>query len=576
MPIFLLLNQVTSKLRGAVRSLNAWERLVEIEGTLVSRARGAFIVRWFGPGVPISGSHLKIAIVNLDALAERYRQVQREAQQARRGPNLLDPMAGLAGTLMGTLLSPFNSMVLMATVAERVPRWYTGLGAMFNTLLVGTLGLVAGVIVGLALGAGGALAGPWLVNQSSTVHIYNLLGALAEMAGPMDSFWDQLSGPRGGIRNVVLGAVLGFLDKVAQLVPFVLALAAIVFSRTTGLISRLADQLPHMAGLGRAVMALFLAGWESIQTAFARLGTGPDSLWFRPLMGFLRYLNEALPLLGKRVSKTFRDVEGYFLEVKDAFTSFASRQLDSLTAELESTLNLPFLSVVVNAGAAFDRLKRAIFEALDMDPDEPGIASEIAEFVLGPAPSFPGLPSAEEIERSLSRPIFPEDPFTLLFDGIRQDTRLGTHHLRDLIGRNAPGNPLGLSPEGLAAFDRMSRPFSVFGADLARLRRQAQLTPAEATAIRQQRDLLFEAASRVLPPSVAQFVPQLESLLQTLDRNLHRPPVRDLPSSDRLQPVVVRLRVRGRDANEVQVRQWVEQYLRPALQAQSYLAPAES
>ena len=99
MPMALLLQKQFKVFNKGARSLTPWIELVRLEGLLIARARSAFLVHWFGSGVPLQGLYLRIAIHNLDELRERYREVTAQVRPRSSGPNLTEPLAGLAGTI---------------------------------------------------------------------------------------------------------------------------------------------------------------------------------------------------------------------------------------------------------------------------------------------------------------------------------------------------------------------------------------------------------------------------------------------------------------------------------------------
>ena len=118
MPLALLLEETFAAFKKGAEKLSPWNRLVLAEGLLVDRARGAFITRWFGTGVPLYGLSVRIAMVNVEALRRRYEAARAATPGAGGGLNLTEPLAGLAGQLGGLLLSP-SGAILVVTVLAR-------------------------------------------------------------------------------------------------------------------------------------------------------------------------------------------------------------------------------------------------------------------------------------------------------------------------------------------------------------------------------------------------------------------------------------------------------------------------
>ena len=143
MPLALPLQSVAHTLRRGIQGapgalgLSAWVDLVRTEEVLIGRARGAFLVRWFGTRFPMRGGHLRGVILNLDALRERFLAVQRAQAPQTPGLNLQEPVAGLAGIAAGLFLSPAGFALFMAYVLRSLPGW-----------LAVPLSLIAGILIG--------------------------------------------------------------------------------------------------------------------------------------------------------------------------------------------------------------------------------------------------------------------------------------------------------------------------------------------------------------------------------------------------------------------------------------------
>src|SRR4028119_483231 len=181
MPLALLLQELREKFRRGAKEggfhLNDWDRLVELEALLVARAQSAFLIQWVGSHLPLHGFHVRVASENLDALRARYHQITSSTVQAREGPNLTEPLAGMVGTLFGSLSTPITSLLLYQNIQRYMPTWYTGLAAALNAITYGLLGSFIGL---LAAPAPIAFL-PAAFTSGDTVLVYNLLGAVAQM-----------------------------------------------------------------------------------------------------------------------------------------------------------------------------------------------------------------------------------------------------------------------------------------------------------------------------------------------------------------------------------------------------------
>jgi hypothetical protein len=245
MPISLMLQQMRTKLFGRLKKLNKWSELIDLEELLLDRLRGAFLTHWFGQGLQVRQLALTVAIGNIDELQRRYEMVRQAQSQPAEGLNLTEPLAGMAGMLVGTILSPAG--LTLAAIAAGLS--YSG--NAFVGILAGIGGLILSLItapLGLAIGVGGGLLGfPLAIAAGSSEQItgvHRLLGSVAELLDAGITFINQLLGPRSGVANPLVRAVLELLDKVAELVPFLIALVAILIARGGGILRPLAQQIP--------------------------------------------------------------------------------------------------------------------------------------------------------------------------------------------------------------------------------------------------------------------------------------------------------------------------------------------
>src|SRR5579871_1402666 len=121
MPFALLLHHTFHVLQKGAKALEPWNQLVVLEQILTDRARSAFLVHWFGPGLPLYGLSLRIAIDNLKELQLRYQAVVAATTPDASGLNLTEPLAGIGGAAVGMLISPTGFLLLWSVLITRLP-----------------------------------------------------------------------------------------------------------------------------------------------------------------------------------------------------------------------------------------------------------------------------------------------------------------------------------------------------------------------------------------------------------------------------------------------------------------------
>jgi hypothetical protein len=247
MPLALLLQKTIKALSTGVKQLDNWNQLVQLEQLLIGRARSAFLVHWFGTPLPLHGAHLRVVISNIAALQSRYQAIRAANSQAG-GPNLLKPLAGMSGSLAGMLLSPIAGIgVSIGAIKygwhQKKKNWLVIILASVNLITFGALIPIVGVI-GLAGGTGAALLiGSGATPSEPVLNAYILLGAAAQMLLALNDLLGQLLGPRTAIRNPLLANLLALADKLADLLPLLLAGFALLITRISGLLVPLASQI---------------------------------------------------------------------------------------------------------------------------------------------------------------------------------------------------------------------------------------------------------------------------------------------------------------------------------------------
>ncbi|HEY3079214.1 MAG TPA: hypothetical protein VGM69_04845 [Chloroflexota bacterium] len=585
MPLALLLDRAVAALRRGADRLAPWNQIVALEELLLDRARGAFLVNWFGTRLPLNGSSPRVAIANLDELRVRYQRVRAASAPAAEGINLTEPLAGWIGSFMGTLLAPPNNMLVGALVARLMPRWWAILGAVVNWLTYGVVPLLIPALAALLLPfAPLFLIVSVLDDPEAFRRPYELLGALAGLLVAATDFLQQLLGPREGVRNPLVVQVLELLDRVATLLPFLMALFAILITRVGPLLQPLAAQLRELVGLIAAVGEVlgFIVGDFLAQIAGL---FDPEGPLLRALGVVLATPRRLVATLQRGVERLLdlvtREVESAGLAIAVAIGFWLLRAGPAIAA---ATTDHPFVRNLLALKDAFMAVARAMRSIPPRPPpppsSEPSTASRLL-LVLPPVPTPPSLtpptfslPMLAVVQAAVGGP--PGIPLSGAAIGAQEAA----------LPPGWPGFvPMVLSPDAQREVERIRRPRSLFAAERAALRDSLGRTPAEALAAAREAELpyrqaLTEIVERILPERVREMLPSLAPLFRALDENFYRRrerelPVRELPESDRLRPVVRRVVVRAPGQDSAAVNTWT-QGLVGALSAQSYLAPAGS
>ena len=115
MPIGLLLTSLSTPLAGMATAFERWNAVLRLEAVVMDRARGAFLVEWFGVRVPRLDSRLRVVISNIVALGEPYREARAQSKGGQTGPNLLEQVVGMAGMAIGMFISPSGILLYLYT-----------------------------------------------------------------------------------------------------------------------------------------------------------------------------------------------------------------------------------------------------------------------------------------------------------------------------------------------------------------------------------------------------------------------------------------------------------------------------
>jgi hypothetical protein len=365
MPLGLLLQSAFGSWQKDIAKLAGWNQLVVLEDVLLARARGAFMGRWFGNAVPMFAGEVRIAIVNLDELKQRFRLMRREALRNTADINLTEPIAGIAGTMVGALLAPTSSMVLMASISEQMPGLVTTLIAATNWLTFGAVGVLA-FGVGVPLLAAGLPFGVIAMRDDLAV-AHRFLGGLARLFIAVRNFLEQLLGPRSGVKNPLVARVLEVLDHLATLVPFLFALVAFVVIWVGPKLQPLADFLDRLVPLATDVFAVIVLVFTDLFAKLEALYAGPQSPW-AIVQGIIRIMTNWFTLVIDQFTALYNVAKPAFQDVpvvKDGEATTENRVWHEVKRLLTEAFDkvLPFILKMTRDNWLIKRLKE-IFSRL--------------------------------------------------------------------------------------------------------------------------------------------------------------------------------------------------------------------
>ncbi|MFI1169994.1 hypothetical protein [Streptomyces melanogenes] len=565
MPLALLLQQTLGTFKGGASALRLWTEIVALEGTVVERARGAFLAHWFGPRLPLHGGSVRASIGNLGELAARVREVRKGTGPSAAGPSLAEPLAGFAGTLAGMLLSPagvvFGTVELLRFAG--FSQWVLAL-ALLAVPAALTAGLIAApldtlVVSGRLLVGGGVLAA-LLTGLGDTGTVEVTLGLFTSLAGLMNAsvlLLSQLAAPTSKVRNPLLAGVRDLAPRLAAVLGQALGALSVVVIRIGPLLRPVAATLRAMvrfAAAGGAALALMADG--------ARGWVDEQRDAWPTVIGkvFARVLSGA----GHRMGHAGEVMSGQLAVVADVFRTLANRlpvAWGTYTRQLRGFSAGVFTEHPVGQAfgsfhAQIKTMVNAFRTAPAAPPSRPSAVSERVAVLKAALPSLPQVP-----------PI-PSLPDLLDSDLIRM--RLGG---------------AGAAPVDLAAIENAAKDFEKAvgtGAAVALGRRvrdvlslPAMVAP-ERSALARDRDRL---AARSDPPglllqlSAAQLVefrrmlglivgrvlpPELRHLTVPGLVDPETLPVREVPATEELRPVVSTLRVRAPGGASGDVRRFAD------------------
>jgi hypothetical protein len=600
MPIFLLLAETTWTWQFAAKQLESWVHMVAVEEVLIDRARSAFLVHWFGMHLPLKGLSLKVYIDNLQELSNRYLVAAKSAKGEITGLNLTEPLAGIAGQVAGTIVSPVGLLLKIEMGLRKSATWVQVLLGVLLTLMGAPIfwsGEVSGLVLGLGLPLG-FLGGIGLgaVQEETTGVVIEFLGALAKLLNSARVFLEIIMGPPEKIKNPLLTRIMNLIQGFAALMPQVLGFAAILVTRISPLLftlfrdfqvfqafKELMDPVGETLKRIKKDLVTRVEALDPIGVLFNIIGVVTDSilkaldLFFTRFLDFLDNASTLFKAIFKHLKGESGDEKkkipgtgflGFFETVagwlKDAvhkhplIVSFqAITLIQEALAKLKGTVSItPHFAWI------------AFHETLV----EPSADDSDSKFPV-PDITTPGGALDYYALRSLLAGKLPDDVDTIV------------PRAKALKLEVWPHGPGPLSPLAEKHLQEFRHPQSVFGLERKNLVASLGRTP-EAMLQEQQklRDLISVVVGRILPPELRGYMDDLVSGLKKLDdavlgrkdktkklQDLDYP-VRHIPDNGELRPIVRRLVIRSQGGDKLKIQDF-EQRIRKALLAQRYLAP---
>ncbi|MEO1221955.1 MAG: hypothetical protein AAFY42_11470, partial [Pseudomonadota bacterium] len=374
MPIMLLPEMASAFLKLG-NALASWGRLGQIEEQLLRRARSAFMVKWFGTGVPTRGINLLINIDNIHELQERYKLVDRSRREGTR-LNLFAPLAGIFGTTMGVIFNPIGGLAVTYLIPPTLGM-FSGDGAIPITLSI--LWRIGAVVLGGPLAAigGGLLIGlvaPLLLVVGLRAGfggtpvlraVYDLLGDAAMLVDAFLGFWDQITGPEDQIRNPLVRAVVRLLNRISALFIQIAGFISLIVVKLLPLIPWLVRQYHAARALIDAIIEpmkeLFSGIWDAIKAPFEERGgikailmTVLDTLTTLPDTLFnlvTQTLGDAAQLMNTGFDGITEQISAWIDQLKDAIVEgFSQTPIGLLSQRIQNLLAvIPQVEVAFNA-----------------------------------------------------------------------------------------------------------------------------------------------------------------------------------------------------------------------------------
>src|SRR5436305_7781376 len=216
----------------------------------------------------------------------------------------------MGGTLAGIFASPLNSALLGVALGALAHRTYVAVLAVANWLTLGLLGTL-----GLSAGAGAvAFASVAWAISGQPREGFEFLGAAAELAGPLQRFWQQVTGPREAVRNPLLRELLVLGDRVAGLVAFLLGGLAVLVTRVGPLLEPMSAGFRATYELVRDLGGIFGDMFRQTRKALDGLLHGKDSI---PAL-----LTTVFALMSRRFRRIGAHLKDVWATIAGTFTGF--------------------------------------------------------------------------------------------------------------------------------------------------------------------------------------------------------------------------------------------------------------
>jgi hypothetical protein len=572
-PLALLLQQQLGILvKGVGEKLRHWDEAMETISTVAERLRSAYLVHWFGTALPSEGDTLKVGLANMHELRARWMAVGGPQAGATPpvGPNLTEPLLGYGGALVGIFASPLNGILLTTAIGSLVDTWWAKVLAVVNWLTAGLLMSAA-----LSLGGVGFPVGLIVLAAGGELRdLFDFLGAAAELAVPLQQFWEQVTGPREAVRNPLLRELLLVGDRVAALVASLLGTFAVLITRVGPLLESLRLGIAAVAGLVLDLWPVIaLALGQTVEVVIG-LVSGPGSVTAL-LQRVLSVLGRTLRRLGTQLAAVFAELGSDVAWLADwggwridIWWRAAEPGVRTLTVDHPTVRYLRSFMGQLGVVSAWrgreteeDKKKKSSQSA---QPSPPGMLDKVEDWVKHKT----GMPSTMPKPPVLPKlpPVIPLGAIGPIVDVVEFLRRFGLD-----VG---PANPLEVGAEGRRVLKRAAHPPSVFGAEWAAL--EAEARRPEPLARTLEVATYLSLARRVVGPAAATGVRGLEDALSRIDAVIRterrRLPVKDVPEPTQLTPVIRRLRVRSRGRTSDALQAWVEE-VRRELNADPYTIP---
>jgi hypothetical protein len=519
-------------IRGPLELQDKWRSFLDHQSLVIARARGAFLSHWFGPSVPLEGLSVQVALANLTAVAARARAI---AAPGGAGPwdrpNLVEPLAGMAGMTAGMFAAPLNSLLLGVAVAHAFPKWWAILIAGVNVLTGGALGSVALLVAGAA--GTGLLALVGLAGRR-TSPLVGFLGSVAAVARPAAGLWSQLTGPRAAVRNPVLREILGVFDSLAALLPHLFGMVAL-------LVREAVPRLPVFAALAdyaRACITVVVEAFGTISDELLEVVGGHSPLrTLRRVLGMVANLLGGFATLLQKAWSTVGDTMKF---LADEFSAGLASWRGAITPVIDGAL-ARVVGPVQGASAAFATIGDVFHRLFPPGPpSSPGLVMRALRAGLSLVTGPPGPP----------RPPFPS------FSGAG-----AVIAPLEWLGHLPPVAPPPLAPDVSIALARMAQPPRVIGGALAaRAARPAGSVPPAVSLT--ELDAYLTVARRLVPPVLEGAFTSLQQALVELEprtaeaKGKPRHPVLAVAPTQDLRLSVGELKVRLPEAHKPESKPW--------------------